>query len=189
MIKMITAHNQRRLKFFMDLGHPECGTAIEDCGPEYYCFEDVTNVQCQRQQNLARVLVFFFEVDTFVIVLLHAPLYIPASSALVADDMTILMCAMFSTAPLFGGMVVSLDKKKCPPALLCVLLGWECCQHAGDMLARQPNVNTFGRHAPVVATQNGSRHNIFVSVIADIHQIFSKNQSYILRNPHKYWYV
>ena len=59
MIKMVATHNQRRLKFFMNLGHPECGTAIEDCGPEYYCFEDVTNVQCQRQQNLARDLVLF----------------------------------------------------------------------------------------------------------------------------------
>ena len=113
---MLTTHNQRRLKFFMDLGHPECGTAIEDCGPEYYCFEDVTNVQCQRQQNLARDLVFFIEVDTFVIVMLHAPLCIPASSALVADDMTFLMCAMFSTAPLFGGMVVS----RSVPRLCCV---------------------------------------------------------------------
>jgi hypothetical protein len=24
-------------------------------------------------------------------------------------------------------------------------LGWQCCRHAGDMLARQPNVSTFGR--------------------------------------------
>ena len=68
----------------------------------------------------------------------------------------LMMFAMFSTAPLFGGVVVSLDRKKCPPALLCTLLGWEFCQHAGDMSARQPNVDTFGRHAPVVATQNGS---------------------------------
>jgi len=46
----------------------------------------------------------------------------PTSSTLVANDMTFLMmCAMFSTAPLFGGMVVSLDRKKCPPALLCAL--------------------------------------------------------------------
>ncbi len=39
----------------------------------------------------------------------HAMMYSPASSALVADDMTFLiMCAMLSTAPLFGGTVVSL---------------------------------------------------------------------------------
>ena len=43
----------------------------------------------------------------------RAIMYIPASSASVADDMTFLMmCAMFSTAPLFGGMVVLLDRKK-----------------------------------------------------------------------------
>ncbi len=31
------------------------------------------------------------------------------------------MWAMFSTAPLFGGIGVSLDKKKCPPCLtLCL---------------------------------------------------------------------
>ncbi len=52
----------------------------------------------------------------------HAMMYGPESSALVADDMTFLMmCAIFNTAPLFGGMVVSLDKKKCPPALLRAL--------------------------------------------------------------------
>ncbi len=44
------------------------------------------------------------------------------SSASVADDMTFLMmCAMFNTAPLLGGTVVSLDRKKCPLALLCAL--------------------------------------------------------------------
>ena len=43
----------------------------------------------------------------------------PASSALVADDITFFMiCAMFNTAQLFGGMGVSLDRKKCPPARL-----------------------------------------------------------------------
>jgi hypothetical protein len=35
MTGMITTHNQRTLIFFMDLGHPEGGTAIEDGGPEY----------------------------------------------------------------------------------------------------------------------------------------------------------
>ncbi len=53
---------------------------------------------------------------------LHTIMYGPANSASVADDMTFLMmCAIFSTVPLFGGMVVSLDRKKCPPALLCAL--------------------------------------------------------------------
>ena len=43
-------------------------------------------------------------------------------TALVADDMTFLMmCTMFNTAPLLGGTVVSLDRKKCPPALLHAL--------------------------------------------------------------------
>jgi hypothetical protein len=41
-----------------------------------------------------------------------------------------------------------------------------------DMLvARQLNVGTFGQHPPVMATQNQSRHSIFVSGIADIHLI------------------
>ena len=31
------------------------------------------------------------------------------------------ICAMLSTAPLFGGTVVLLERKKCPPALLLVL--------------------------------------------------------------------
>ncbi len=52
-----------------------------------------------------------------------------------------------------------------------VHLGWESCQHVGNMSDRQPNVGTFGRHIPVVATQNQSRHSIFVSGIADIHPI------------------
>ena len=52
----------------------------------------------------------------------RAMMYSPASAASVADDMTFLMmCAMFNTAPLLGGMVVSLDRKKCPPALLRAL--------------------------------------------------------------------
>jgi hypothetical protein len=50
-------------------------------------------------------------------------------------------------------------------------LGWKSCQHVGNMSARQPNVGTFGQHPPVVATQNRSRHSIFVSGIADIHPI------------------
>jgi hypothetical protein len=50
---------------------------------------------------------------------LRAILYSPANSTLVADNMTFLsMCAMLSTAPLFGGPVVSLERKKCPLALL-----------------------------------------------------------------------
>ena len=49
----------------------------------------------------------------------RAIMYNPASSASVADDITFFMiCAMFNTAPLFGGMGVSLDRKKCPPARL-----------------------------------------------------------------------
>ena len=49
----------------------------------------------------------------------RAIMYNPANSASVADDITFLMmCAMFSTAPLFGGIGVSLDRKKCPPARL-----------------------------------------------------------------------
>jgi len=43
----------------------------------------------------------------------RAIMYSRASSSLVANDMTLLMmCAMFGTAPLFGGMVVLLDRKK-----------------------------------------------------------------------------
>ncbi len=53
---------------------------------------------------------------------LRTIMYSPTSSTLVANDMTFLMmCAMFSTAPFFGGMVVSFDRKKCPPALLHAL--------------------------------------------------------------------
>jgi hypothetical protein len=49
-------------------------------------------------------------------------MYSPTSSTSVANDMMFLMmCAMFSTAQLFGGMVVSFDRKKCPPALLHAL--------------------------------------------------------------------
>ncbi len=58
-----------------------------------------------------------------------------------------------------------------PSALEANNLGWESRQHVGNMLARQPNVGTFGRHPPVVATQNQSRHSIFVSWIANIHPI------------------
>ena len=53
---------------------------------------------------------------------LCAIMYSPASSTSVADDMTFLiMCAIMSTTPLFGGMVVLLERKKCPPALLRAL--------------------------------------------------------------------
>jgi hypothetical protein len=54
---------------------------------------------------------------------------------------------------------------------LILHLGWESCQHVGDMLARQPNVGTFGQHPLVVVTQKQSRHSIFVLGIADIHPI------------------
>ncbi len=53
---------------------------------------------------------------------LRAIMYSPASSASVsvAEDITFLMmCAIFRIAPFFGGTVVSLDRKKCPPAWLC----------------------------------------------------------------------
>ena len=42
-----------------------------------------------------------------------------ASSASAAEDMTAFMIwAMLMTAPLFGGVLVLLDMKKCPPALI-----------------------------------------------------------------------
>ncbi len=48
-----------------------------------------------------------------------AIIYNPANSTSVAEDITcLIMWAMFSTTPLFGGIGVSLDKKKCPPARL-----------------------------------------------------------------------
>jgi hypothetical protein len=48
---------------------------------------------------------------------LQAIMFRLANSALVANGVAFLMiCAMFSTAPLFGGTVVSLERKKCPPA-------------------------------------------------------------------------
>ena len=48
-----------------------------------------------------------------------AMMYNAASSAYVADDMTcFIMCAMLRIAPLFAGISVSSDRKKCPPALL-----------------------------------------------------------------------
>ncbi len=56
---------------------------------------------------------------TLMLTALQAIMYRPASSALVAEDITFLMmCAMFSIAPLFGGMVVLLERKKCLPAWL-----------------------------------------------------------------------
>ncbi len=46
-----------------------------------------------------------------------AIMYSPADSTSVAEDiMCLIMWAMFSTTPLFGGIGVSLDRKKCPPA-------------------------------------------------------------------------
>ncbi len=48
-----------------------------------------------------------------------AIMYSLANSTSVAEDITCLsMWAMFSTAPLFGGIGVLLDRKKCPPAQL-----------------------------------------------------------------------
>ncbi len=47
-------------------------------------------------------------------------MYRPASTVSVAEDITFLMmCDMFRVAPLFGGTVVLLERKKCPPAWLC----------------------------------------------------------------------
>ena len=44
-----------------------------------------------------------------------AMMYNAANSASVAEDMTCLMtCAIFRMAPLLGGMLALLDKKKCP---------------------------------------------------------------------------
>jgi hypothetical protein len=49
-----------------------------------------------------------------------------------ADDMKFLiMCAMLSTAPLFGGTVVSLERKKCLPALLRALGCLSNLHHCG----------------------------------------------------------
>jgi hypothetical protein len=51
---------------------------------------------------------------------LRAIMYRPASSALMVEDIKFLMmCAMLSIAPLFGGTVVLLERKKCPPTQLC----------------------------------------------------------------------
>jgi hypothetical protein len=51
-----------------------------------------------------------------------AIMYSPANSAYVAEDiMCLIMWAMFSTAPLFGGIGISLDRKKCLPAQLYAL--------------------------------------------------------------------
>ncbi len=53
----------------------------------------------------------------------HAITYRPVSSASVAEDiMFLMMCAMFRIAQLFGGTVVSLEREKCPPARLFLLL-------------------------------------------------------------------
>ena len=46
-------------------------------------------------------------------------IYRPANLAFVADDITyLIICAMLRMAPLFCGMVLSLERKECPPALL-----------------------------------------------------------------------
>ncbi len=51
-----------------------------------------------------------------------AIMYNPANSTSVAEDITcLIMWAMFSAAQLFGGIGVSMDKKKCPPARLRAL--------------------------------------------------------------------
>ncbi len=51
---------------------------------------------------------------------LRAIMYRPANSALVADGITFFMiCVMFSIFPLFGGTVVTHERKKCPPTWLC----------------------------------------------------------------------
>jgi hypothetical protein len=45
------------------------------------------------------------------------------TSASAADDSTaLIICEIVITAPLLGGVSVSLDMKKCPPALLRTLL-------------------------------------------------------------------
>ncbi len=50
-------------------------------------------------------------------------MYKPANPASVADDITcLMMCAMLRTAPLFCGMVMLLERKKCPSALLCAFV-------------------------------------------------------------------
>ena len=49
-----------------------------------------------------------------------AAIYRAPSSSPDADDMTVLIiCAMVSMAPLFGGNVMLFDKKNFPPARLC----------------------------------------------------------------------
>ena len=49
----------------------------------------------------------------------RAVIYSADISASVADDITCLMiCAMFNIAPLLGGILLLLDRKKCPPARL-----------------------------------------------------------------------
>ncbi len=57
-----------------------------------------------------------------MILMYTASMYNPANSASVSEDITcLIMWAMFSNALLFGGIGVSLDKKKCPPAQLHAL--------------------------------------------------------------------
>jgi hypothetical protein len=72
---------------------------------------------CMRPSSSSMILMY---------TALQAIMYRPASSALVAEDIIFLMmCAMFSIAPLFGGTVVLLERKKCPPrSALCLWLAY-----------------------------------------------------------------
>ncbi len=75
-----------------------------------------------------------------------------------------------------------------PLLKLCAImqpLGWECCQHVGNMSARQPNVGTFGWHSPVVPTQNWSWHSIFVLGMADIYPFLLLVPEVRTHNPPK----
>jgi hypothetical protein len=50
---------------------------------------------------------------------LRAIIHRPANLASVADEITcLIMCAMLRMAPLFCGMVLLFERKKCPQALL-----------------------------------------------------------------------
>ncbi len=76
--------------------------------------------------------------------------------------------AMLTVLATIGAIFLILGGGSC---MYPAALGWESCRHVGDMSPQQPNVGTFGRHPPVVATQSQYRHIIFVSGIADIHPI------------------
>ena len=57
--------------------------------------------------------------DDFMCTASRAIIYRPANLASFAYDITFLiMCAMLRMALLFFGMVLLLERKKCPPALL-----------------------------------------------------------------------